>query len=95
MEITEGGVMNLPETYTVTKLLSRLDGAISRNKLYEELETGRLVGVKIGSKWLIPEPNVLSWLGLQTEESPPGGTGDDPDSDSMIHLPTAKQGGAS
>ncbi len=87
--------MSLPETYPVTKLLKHLDGAISRNKLYEELESGRLVGMKIGSKWLIPEPNVLEWLGLRAEESPPGDTGDDPDSDSVAHLPTAKQGGAS
>jgi hypothetical protein len=53
------------EVYDVRAVLDFVP--ISRNKLYQELESGRLAGAKVGSKWLITGFALREWLGIEQE----------------------------
>ena len=57
--------MSVPQVYDVNSALAVLP--ISRNKLYQILENGELKATKCGTKWLITEPAIESYLGLETE----------------------------
>lgn len=48
-------------SYTIEEV-SKLTG-LGRTRLYEELNTGRLRGVKAGRRTLIPHSSIEQWLG--------------------------------
>ncbi len=60
----------LPKVFTASSLLNELNSdetIISRNGLYQLLDSGELRGFKVGSEWRIAEPAVLEWMGLDAE----------------------------
>ena len=65
----------------MSDLVERLP--LSRNRIYQLLESGELVGIKVGAKWLVSEPNVLRWL--QTANGAPDTKG------SVEHTPSGKE----
>lgn len=47
-------------SYTIEET-SKITG-LGRTRLYEELNSGRLKGVKAGRRTLIPHANIIQWL---------------------------------
>lgn len=59
--------MSLPAVYDLNSVLEILP--LSRNRIYQLLESGELHGTKCGNKWLITETAIATFLGLSETDN--------------------------
>ena len=63
---TSDGVPLRP-AFTIAETLALLP--ISRNTLGPMLQTGRIRGLKVGSKWLVPRASIVAFLSGESQTS--------------------------